>query len=54
MGAIKLKLELYHCLLQIPYGKLTNSEIDIMYALCQDEEVQEHIDLKTKKRKDIE
>jgi len=48
MGAINLKLELYHCLLQIPHTMLSESEVDIMYALSKDEEVQTHINIKTK------
>lgn len=51
MGAIKLKLELYHCLLQVPHTMLTDSEVDIMYALCQDKEIQKRLE-KAKTKKD--
>ena len=44
MGAIKLKLELYHCLIQIPHTMLSESEVDIMYSLSKDNEVQDHLE----------
>ena len=44
MGAIKLKLELYHCLTQIPHTMLTDNEVDTMYSLSKDSEVQDYLE----------
>ena len=43
---LQLKLELYHELLIKSKETLTNVEIDIMYYLSQDKDVQEHISYK--------
>ena len=43
MGALKEKLELYRILVAVPPKMLSNSEVDIMYALSRDEEIQEHM-----------
>lgn len=54
MGAIKLKLELYYCLTQIPHTILSDSEVDIMYSLSKDKEVQDHLEKTRTKNESIE
>ena len=44
MTKIELKLKLYSCLTGVPYDWLTDSEVDIMYDLSKDPEVQQHLE----------
>jgi hypothetical protein len=44
VDTIDLKLELYKCLVSVPPKMLSNSEVEIMYALSSDPEVQTHLE----------
>lgn len=45
---LKAKLWLYHQLLIVPNGQLTENEINIGYLLAKDGEVQSYLDKKLK------
>lgn len=39
----KAKVELYRLLLEVDYDNLTDIEVDLMYLLCKDRQVQEYL-----------